>query len=211
MAGHASLRGTAAVVALLVAVTSAALAPAPTAAAVEATSDPPGISVVTTPAATTGPCLPAPFALRQDVRDEPGSFTLRIHVTAPPCEPIPAAAVVYGMPGGGVAWPQTLRQRRDLVIDRPGTVEVTFAKGCDPVQFDVITGASPATISPWGPWHGPMLFPFDTGTARQYWGQGPACPPPVIPEFPLPAVAAAAAGAVGLLTLTRIRRRHVAG
>ncbi|MFZ4518317.1 MAG: hypothetical protein ACOYOP_08005 [Microthrixaceae bacterium] len=156
---------------------------------------------------TASPCLPALFALRNRVIDTPSSFTLRIEVTAPLCEPVRAAGVVYVMPGKGVAWPQRLQERRDLTLQQPGIVEVSFTKGCTPVQFDVITGDSPPTVAPTGPWHGPLLFPVDTGTALQYWGDGPACPAPVIPEFPYPAAAVVAAVAVAGFALTRMRRR----
>ena len=73
------------------------------------------------------------------------------------------------MPGDGVAWPQTLVEAKSFVIDRVGVTEVEFAKGCDPVQFDVVTGATPPSISPLGEMHGPLLV-ADVGTAQQYWG-----------------------------------------
>lgn len=165
------------------------------------------VTVTEQVAPSGAPCLPALFALRNTPVNTPTSFTLRIEVTAPLCDPVNAAGVVYGMPGKGVAWPQTLLERRGLTLQQPGVVEVSFAKGCTAAQFDVITGDSPPRIAPTGPWHGPLLFPVDTGTAMQYWGDGPACPAPVIPEFPLPAAAAVAAAAVAALALARQRRR----
>lgn len=165
------------------------------------------ITVTEQVAPSAAPCLPALFALRNAPIDTPTSFTLRIEVTAPLCDPVRAAGVVYEMPGKGVAWPQTLLERRDVTLQQPGIVEVSFAKGCTPAQFDVITGGSPPTVSPTGPWHGPLLFPVDTGTAMQYWGDGPACPAPVIPEFPFPAAAVVIAVGVSGFALLRLRRR----
>lgn len=165
------------------------------------------ITVTEQVAPSAAPCLPALFALRNAPVDTPTSFTLRIEVTAPLCEPVRAAGVIYEMPGRGVAWPQSLLERRDLTLQQPGIVEVTFAKGCTPAQFDVITGGSPPTVSPTGPWHGPLLFPVDTGTAMQYWGDGPACPAPVIPEFPFPAAALVLAAGVAAFALVRLRGR----
>jgi hypothetical protein len=72
------------------------------------------------------------------------------------------------MPDGFAAWPQTLAERRELLIDAAGVTEVRFAKGCVPLQFDVVTGATPATIAPWAQWHGPLLFPGDVRTALQH-------------------------------------------
>ena len=193
----------------LLATLAAVLVSLPTPAGAQEADTPAGSDITVTEqvAPSNAPCLPALFALRNAPINTPTSFTLRIEITAPLCEPVRAAGVVYEMPGRGVAWPQTLLERRDVTLQQPGIVEVTFAKGCTPAQFDVITGESPSTVSPTGPWHGPLLFPVDTDTAMQYWGDGPACPAPVIPEFPLPAVAVVVAAAVAAVTLTLQRRR----
>jgi hypothetical protein len=117
-----------------------------------------------------GPCLDPLFALSNTVSNTEDAFVLRIAVSAPLCAPLEAAAVIYDMPGDGVAWPQTLGERLEFTLDEPGVLEVTFTKGCGASQFDVLTGDSPQTISPTGPWHGPLLFPLDTGTTLQHTG-----------------------------------------
>ncbi len=88
------------------------------------------------------------------------------------CDPIDATAVVYGMPGGGRAWPQHLLESETFEIGGPSTTVITFAKGCRPAQFDVVTGDTPSVVDllPLGPVHGPLLFPGDLGTAEQYAG-----------------------------------------
>ena len=94
-------------------------------------------------------------------------------MTAPLCSRINVIAAIYQMPGNGVAWPQTLLETAPFTLREPGVTEVIFAKTCTPAQFDVITGATPPVISPLGPWHGPLLFPFDTSTSLQWFGCGP--------------------------------------
>jgi hypothetical protein len=135
------------------------------------------VTIVQTPAPEQGQCLPALLALTNSVRNDAETFTLRITASAPVCPAVDAAAVVYAMPGNGEAWPQELVERVDFTISEAGVTEVIFDKGCAPVQFDVITGVSPQTISPTGEWHGPLLFPLDTGTALQYSGGGEGCTP----------------------------------
>lgn len=129
------------------------------------------ITQTTTP--SSGPCLPPALALRSSTRSDESTFRLTVTVTAPLCNRVNAVAAIYSMPGNGVAWPQTLVETAPFVLRDPGVTEIVFTKTCDPVQFDVITGATPPTIAPWGPWHGPLLFPFDTSTSLQHWG----CPP----------------------------------
>jgi hypothetical protein len=115
-----------------------------------------------------GPCRPGITALTYETIDRQDSFTLRIVAATEPCSPLAAVAAAYRMPDGFAAWPQTLAERRDLLIDAAGVTEVRFAKGCVPLQFDVVTGATPDTIAPWAQWHGPLLFPGDVRTARQH-------------------------------------------
>lgn len=115
-----------------------------------------------------GPCSPGSTGLSYETIDTATSFTLRISSVRPPCAPITAVAAVYRMPDGAMAWPQRLVERREIVIDRAGTTDVRFAKGCEPLQFDVVRGATPEEIAPWAAWHGPLLFPGDTNTALQY-------------------------------------------
>lgn len=160
-------------VALLALVALGALA-SPSQAQTELPDGPGSISITQTPSGGGGVCLPPALALRQSVRNTPTTFTLTIRVVAPLCARVNAVAAIYRMPGRGVAWPQTLVTTLPFTLREPGVTVVTFTKGCDPVQFDVITGATPQTISPTGPFHGPLLFPFDLSTSLQWWG----CVPP---------------------------------
>jgi hypothetical protein len=162
-------RGAIALSAMLAA--SAALVLAPGAAGAQTSGDEGRIQVVHRPAAAQGVCLPAPLALGRTVHSDETSFRLRITTAAPLCEPISAVAAVYAMPGNGAAWPQRLVETTPFTISEAGEIDVTFTKTCAPVQFDVITGETPAVISPLGgvP-HGPLLFPFDTATSQQHWG-----------------------------------------
>ena len=134
------------------------------------------ISVVETPDPEQGPCLPLWLSLSVRVSSSANNFVLTVIASAPLCEPVEATAVIYSMPGNGVAWPQQLAEAQKFNISQAGTTVITFSKDCLSVQFDVVTGATPPTIRPTGPWPGPMLFPLDTATAQQYWGF--PCPPP---------------------------------
>lgn len=140
----------------------------------EKTSD---ISVVFTPAAEQGECLPAGLGLSYVVFSDDSVFRLTVTAASPQCTPIDASAVIYAMPGNGEAWPQELVERTPVVISEAGIYEITFSKHCDPVQFDVVTGATPQTITPLGEFHGPLLFPLDVETAQQYWGDAEGCIP----------------------------------
>lgn len=147
---------------------------APTQAQSDLPAGPGSVQIVQTPSGGGGLCLPPALALRQSTRNTATTFTLTIRVSAPLCSRVNAVAAIYRMPGNGVAWPQTLVRSVPFTLREPGVTEVIFTKGCDPVQFDVITGATPSTISPLGPFHGPLLFPFDLSTSLQWWG----CVPP---------------------------------
>jgi hypothetical protein len=132
------------------------------------------IEIVQTPSGGSSPfCLPPVFAMRQSVREDATTFRLTVRVTTTLCSRINAVAAIYKMPGNGVAWPQELADTAPFSLKEPGITEVIFTKGCEPVQFDVIVGATPPVISPLGPWHGPLLFPFDLSTSLQWWGCGP--------------------------------------
>lgn len=172
---------------------------------VDATSGAGNISVTHLPSDASGICLPPLFALRSSTIVGATSFTLRITVAAPLCAPLDVTAAIYAMPGDGVAWPQDLRETLGFVLSEPGITDVTFTNDCSPLQFDVLTGPTPQVIAPWGEWHGPMLFPFDTSTALQSFGCGPT---PVVPESPsallLPLSAAAVVG-VGAVVVARRR------
>ena len=154
---------------------AAAMLVAPAGAAqVEAGS---AISITQTPSGSDDPCVPAPLGLTYTTDNTPESFSLRVVAAADPCSPIEAKAVVYELPATGGQWPQTLGEVVPFTISEAGTTEILFTKGCDPVQFDVLTGATPEVISPLGEWHGPLLFPFDTATSLQYFGNpdDPSC------------------------------------
>lgn len=154
---------------------SALVAPVAPSQAQSTLPDGPGsIEIIQTPSGGGGICLPPALALRQATRNDATTFRLIITVTAPLCSRINAVAAIYRMPGNGVAWPQRLVTTVPFTLREPGVTEVIFTKGCDPVQFDVITGATPPIISPLGPFHGPLLFPFDLSTSLQWWG----CVPP---------------------------------
>lgn len=122
-----------------------------------------------------GECAPGVFGLTYNVMSNEDVFQLTVNSNSDPCSPITAHAVVYGMPGGGQGpWPQTLLEKETFTISEAGTTVITFSKDCSPMQFDVLTGATPEVISPDGAFHGPLLFPFDTETAFQYFGD-PGC------------------------------------
>jgi hypothetical protein len=170
------------------------------------------IRVEHTPSSASGPsgfCLPAWLALRAEPTLRSSSFTLRVTALAPLCEPVLATAAVYAMPGDGVAWPQTLVETAPVVLSGAGVTDVVFRVDCAAAQqFDVVVGPTPAQIAPWGPWHGPLLFPLDTATAHQSHGCGPD---PVIPEVPLAVVLPASAALVGgAVTFGVVRRRSAA-
>jgi len=165
------------------------------------------------------PCLTTPWALRNVVGSDESTFTLRVVTSARLCVPIEATAVVYSMPGNGQAWPQKLVETVPVTIGPAGSVDIVFHKACDPQQFDVVTGPTPETIAPFGPWHGPLLFPLDTSTAQQYWGPAlgsnvdyeHSChgPRPVVPEAPVAVLLPLSAIVVGGgITLSRRRSQR---
>jgi hypothetical protein len=145
---------------------------APAVAGAEELEDEEAVSHITIeqiPSEAQGDCLPALLSLSNTVEYDDTMFRLIVTASAPLCEPIEASAVIYAMPGNGVAWPQELKELKKFTIAEAGVYIITFDKDCGPAQFDVINGVTPQTInSPLD--HGPLLFPFDTGTAQQYWG-----------------------------------------
>lgn len=128
------------------------------------------ISVTQVDSSTQDMCLPGALVLSYSKSNTAEYFELVVKASAPPCEPIDAKAVIYAMPGGGEAWPQTLVEVVPFRISKAGRTTIRFTKTCEPMQFDVITGAAPSEIAPWGEWHGPLLFPLDTETTLQHWG-----------------------------------------
>jgi len=117
---------------------------------------------------STGECNPfAQAQLTYTTASSADHFRLVVTSTTRPCTPIAAAAVAYRMPTDA-QWPQTLVERKDVVISDASVTTFSFAKACTPLQFDVITGESPKVIAPEGPWHGPLLFAGDTATSQQF-------------------------------------------
>jgi hypothetical protein len=83
-------------------------------------------------------------------------------------------AAVYAMPNDRAnPWPQSRLESETFQIG-PGVTVIRFAKGCTPVQFDLVTGPTPLTIRPdTGPMHGPMLYEIPW-TGVPHWGSD--CP-----------------------------------
>lgn len=150
---------------------------ATTASAAGAADTSPDITVTQTTKPPGWFCLPSFLALRPHVTSTPTSFVLTIDAVVKPCNTVTAHAVIYLMPTNGGAWPQTLDQKQTFTISQRGTTTITFAKHCQPAQFDVVTGATPPTIAPWGPWHGLPLFPFQFLTTSLQYFPGPDCIP----------------------------------
>lgn len=170
------LAATAMCVALLsvfVAPTAGAAPSSPTGAA----DSSPDITITQTTKPSGWFCLPSFLALRPTVTHTPTTFVLEINAWVKPCNSVTAHAVIYLMPENGGAWPQTLDQKQTFTINKPGITTITFAKHCVPAQFDVVTGATPPVIAPWGPWHGLPLFPFQFLTTSLQYFPGPDCVP----------------------------------
>jgi hypothetical protein len=152
-----------------------------------AQTDPPAapsaVNVEFTPAPSQEGCVPFPVGVTQTPGNTGEAFTLRIRISRTLCTTVGATAAVYAMPSSSEAWPQTLVERVPFEMKESGTVLITFTKTCKPQQFDVIAGTSesvtPPTIAPTGPWHGPLLFPFDLDTTLQWPGcKNPTTIPP---------------------------------
>jgi hypothetical protein len=133
------------------------------------------ISVVETPDPEQGACLEFWLALSVQVSSSANNLVVTVVASAPLCEPLESTAVIYSMPGNGVAWPQQLAEAQKFTISQAGTTVITFSKDCLPVRFDIVTGEPPQTISSrtyeWTaplPWNQPPLW--------EYWGF--PCPPP---------------------------------
>lgn len=125
------------------------------------------ITITQTAGIGAGPCI-GQNGLTYTVFSDSATFRLRVVAPSDPCQPIAATAAIYAMPGGGAAWPQTLKEAVPFTISEAGVTNITFAKTCTPVQFDVVTGATPQVITPLGgQMHGPLLFPADINTAFQ--------------------------------------------
>lgn len=155
---------------------------APAAGAAEASTtgaadSSPDITITQTTKPSGWFCLPSFFALYPKVTHTPTTFVLEVNAWIRPCNTVTAHAVIYLMPENGGAWPQTLDQKQTFTINKRGKTTITFAKHCVPAQFDVVTGATPPVIAPWGPWHGWPLFPFQFLTTSLQYFPGPDCIP----------------------------------
>ncbi len=150
----------------------AAMIVAPASAGAERVQGTTPVKVVQTPSdlSASENCSPGTMGLTRTIQNNASVFKVTITESSTPCTPINAIAVVYAMPGNGVAWPQNLLEANPFTISQAGVTEIIFEKDCDPVQFDIVTGATPQTIAPFGQWHGPLLFPLDLETSLQFWG-----------------------------------------
>ena len=213
--GTAAIRRAAIAVALVATVAaSGAIGAAPASAQAPGpapTTAPSAIATSFTPSPATPGCTAFPFEVIHSAGSTPQEFRIRITLARRLCTPVGATAVVYAMPSYSTAWPQTLVERTSITLQEPGTYVVSFTKGCNPQQFDLLAGTAasitPQVISPTGIWHGPLLFPFDLSTSLQWRGCGPD---PVIPEFPTPALALGV-GALAAGGAVWWRRRHTLG
>jgi hypothetical protein len=182
----------------------------PASAQSTANAAPPVVTQRFTPGPPSQGCATFPFEVVQSPGSTPVAFEIRITVARRLCSPVGATAAVYAMPSAATAWPQTLVERQIVTLQEPGVYVVSFAKGCLPQQFDLIAGTAasvtPRVVAPTGPWHGPLLFPFDVNTSLQWRGCGPD---PVIPEFPAPALGLGL-GAVVVGGAVWWRRHHLA-
>ena len=161
-------------VALLLTPTLAIAAEGETDAPATASATPSKISVVETPDPEQGACLEFWLALSVQVSSSANNFVVTVVASAPLCEPLEATAVIYSMPGNGVAWPQQLAEAQKFTISQAGTTVITFSKDCLPVRFDIVTGETPQTISTTGEWTAPL--PWNQPPDYQYWGY--PCPAP---------------------------------
>ena len=137
------------------------------------------VSIVHTPSGQQGDCVPASQAaangtMTAAVEDRESDVVMTIDLAAPLCEPIEAKAAVYAMPTSGGSWPQRLSAVRPFTLQAAGTTVVTFVKGCDPVQFDVLTGETPDVIFNGVVNHGPLLF---STTAVMHFAEGDCVSP----------------------------------
>lgn len=159
--------------AALVAVAPAGAQPAPGTTAAATAAD--KITVTQTALAPITTCTTPDRSLSYTTYSDASVFRLRVRASSPLCSPITATAAIYAMPTDGSVWPQTLSQSESFTISGASQTDIVFTKDCTPAQFDVVTGATPQTISPLGERHGPLLIP-DVNTA--YQDPGIACGPP---------------------------------
>lgn len=130
------------------------------------------ISITQTAIAPLTGCTTPEQALSFTTGSDASKFELNVKATSALCEPITATAAIYAMPKDGSVWPQSLVETKSFTISRAGVTSIVFARTCTPAQFDVVVGATPQVIAPWGERHGPLLIP-DLRTAHQ--DPGVAC------------------------------------
>lgn len=142
----------------------------------------PMISVSFDPGQSQGQgCATAANALSFKKVTTPDTYSFVATVSTDLCTSIDAKAAAYAMSNNrSWPWPQTLVETQEVPLGPAGVTTVTFAKDCDPIQFDLVIGATPETIDPFGSHHGPLLFPhtdqFNTsGSAYQYWPLSAGC------------------------------------
>lgn len=147
------------------------------------------ISVSFEPAQSQGEgCASAADALSFKKVTTPESYSFVVTVSTDLCTSINAKAAAYAMPNNrSWPWPQTLVETDEVPLGPAGVTTVTFAKGCDPIQFDLVTGATPASIDPFGAHHGPLLFAHTdqyntSGSAYQFWPLRGNCVEPTVPS-----------------------------
>lgn len=132
------------------------------------------ISITQTAIAPLTGCTTPEQALSFTTESDASRFELNIRASSALCEPITATAAIYAMPKDGAIWPQSLVETKSFTIGRAGVTSIVFARTCTPAQFDVVVGATPQVIAPWGERHGPLLIP-DLRTAHQ--DPGVVCQP----------------------------------
>lgn len=145
----------------------------------------PIISVSFEPAQSQGDGCAAPESMVLDKVTTDDTYSFVVTVETDLCSPVSAAAAAYAMPDNRVwPWPQMLVEKVDVTFQDAGVTTITFAKDCDPIQFDLVNGATPDVINlvPFEP-HGPLVFPhtdqFNTnGSAYQYWPPVDRCVEP---------------------------------
>lgn len=135
------------------------------------------ITVVQTPSGG-GDCVDPTLALTNGTLSvypysDTSVFRLSVHASAPLCSPLTAKATVYAMPANGDQWPQTLVESKTITIQEAGDTVITFAKACDRVQYDLVSGDVPAVLNT-GFDH-TLLFLGNLETAFQHVGNGPDC------------------------------------
>lgn len=133
----------------------------------------PYITITQTPNGNVADCVePAAAMLSGLLKPYPQSdadtFKLTINLQAPLCTPLSGKAVVYKMPADGSLWPQKLAEVKDFTISQPGDTVITFAKMCDAVQYDVISGNAPDILNTG--FDQQLFFPGNLETAYQFPG-----------------------------------------